>query len=351
MDKPGFKTAGDFGDPNKFYRVFSGNQAYEDILESGKIRTLGSPSYKGTNPHLSEHPSLLERIKSRPTAWPSFARGKADLSYARELPDHYIIETEEKLITPKSGRHGPGSTYFPMDEKGLDVDKTKTKIYKHLGEGKYEQVRSTNKGLEKNLVPPTAERLNAAIEASKERSARGLEKNIVSSTAGKAAPMETPYGKSLLSYTPEGKIAGKTGAALRGLGKLASRVASPIGAALTAIDLGQALSEVQDKGAAKIAEDYRKEQERKALAESEDMGDKVIEKMNPIQSNSKQYSLEENFPSSAKSQLGSGARRDYQSSKYSGNLSMKDESTGYSPEERVKLKDMLSKYRATPTLR
>lgn len=130
-------------------------------------------------------------------------------------------------------------------------------------------------------------------------------------TFAKPAPMETPYGKSLLSYTPEGKIAGKTGAALRGLGKLASRVASPIGAALTAVDLGQALSEVQDKGAAKIAEDYKKEQEDKALAESEDMGDKVIEKMNPIQYNSKQYS----------------------------------------PEERVKLKDMLSKYRATPTLR
>lgn len=130
-------------------------------------------------------------------------------------------------------------------------------------------------------------------------------------TFAKPAPMETPYGKSLLSYNAEGKIAGKTGAALRGLGKLASRVASPIGAALTAIDLGQALGEVQDKGAAKIAEDYKKERERKALAESEDMGDKVIEKMNPIQSNSKQYS----------------------------------------PEERVKLKDMLSKYRAEPTLR
>jgi hypothetical protein len=135
---------------------------------------------------------------------------------------------------------------------------------------------------------------------------RNIEASIV-----RAAPMETPYGKSLLSYTPEGKIAGKTGAALRGLGKVASKLAGPVGAALTAIDLGQALGEVQDKGAAKIAEDYKKEQEMKALAESENMGDKVVEKMNPIQFNSKQYS----------------------------------------PEERIKLKDMLSKYRATPTLR
>jgi len=34
-----------------------------------------------------------------------------------------------------------------MDEKGLAVDETKTKIYKHVGEGKYKKVRSTNKGL------------------------------------------------------------------------------------------------------------------------------------------------------------------------------------------------------------
>lgn len=199
-----------------------------------------------------------------------------------------------------------------------------------------------------------------AIEASKERSARGLEKNLVSSTAGKAAPMETPYGKSLLSYTPEGKIAGKTGAALRGLGKVASRVAGPLGAALTAIDLGQALSEIQDKGAAKIAEDYKNSQP----SESEDTGDKMMMKMEPMErglqkaqeymtalKKDKQYSPEENVPSSAKSQLVSGARRDYQSSKYSGNPSMKNESTAYSPEERAKLKEMLSKYRATPTLR
>jgi lipoate-protein ligase A len=75
------------------------------------------------------------------------------------------------------------------------------------------------------------------------------------------APMETPYGKSFLSYTPEGKIAGKAGSMLRGLG----RVAGPLGAALTALDLAQGLGEVQDKGAAKIAEDYKKSK----MAESE----------------------------------------------------------------------------------
>lgn len=121
-----------------------------------------------------------------------------------------------------------------------------------------------------------------------------------------SAPMETPYGKSLLSYTPEGKIAGKTGAALRGLGKVASRVAGPLGAALTALDLAQGLGEVQEKGAAKIAEDYKNSQ----LAESEDAGDKLMTEMKPI-----------------------------------------TDTREYSPEERMKLKEILSKYKANAALR
>lgn len=76
-----------------------------------------------------------------------------------------------------------------------------------------------------------------------------------------SAPMETPYGKSFLSYTPEGKIAGKAGSVLRGLG----RVAGPLGAALTALDFAQAAGEIREKGAAKIAEDYKKSK----MAESE----------------------------------------------------------------------------------
>jgi len=88
-----------------------------------------------------------------------------------------------------------------------------------------------------------------------------LKKSAKESLKNTYAPMETPYGKSLLSYTPEGKIAGKAGSMLRGLG----RVAGPLGAALTALDLAQGLGEIQDKGAAKIAEDYKKSK----MAESE----------------------------------------------------------------------------------
>jgi hypothetical protein len=144
---------------------------------------------------------------------------------------------------------------------------------------------------------PIAKRINRVLTEAEKQTVMKLS----------SAPIETPFGKSLLSYTPEGKIAGKAGALLRGLGK----VAGPIGAALTTYDLGAALSEIQDKGAAKIAADYKKEQEDKALADSEETGDKVIEEMNPIKFNPKQYS----------------------------------------PEERVKLKDILSKYRANPTPR
>jgi hypothetical protein len=113
------------------------------------------------------------------------------------------------------------------------------------------------KGLEKNLVSPTAEKYKAVLTEGEKKMAR----SILSGNIGKAAPMETPYGKSFLSYTPEGKIAGKAGSMLRGLG----RVAGPLGAALTALDLAQGLGEVQDKGAAKIAEDYKKSK----MAESE----------------------------------------------------------------------------------
>lgn len=64
-----------------------------------------------------------------------------------------------------------------------------------------------------------------------------------------STPMETPYGKSFLSYTPEGKVAGMAGKVLRG----AAKVAGPVGAAMTAGELGGALAEVRKLGAEKIA--------------------------------------------------------------------------------------------------
>ena len=122
-----------------------------------------------------------------------------------------------------------------------------------------EKIPGYAKVAEKDLVSPTAEKYKAVLTEAEKRTAKNLLSGL-SGNIGQAAPMETPYGKSFLPYTPEGKIAGKTGAALRGLGKVASKVAGPIGAALTAYYLGAALSEIQDKGAAKIAEDYKNSQ-------------------------------------------------------------------------------------------
>lgn len=113
---------------------------------------------------------------------------------------------------------------------------------------------------------------------------------------------------------------GKVGAALRGVGKVASKLAGPVGAALTALDLGQALSEVQDLGAAKIAEDYKNSQ----LSESEDTGDKMMVKMEPMER---------------------GVQKDQEYM-----TALKKEKQ-YTPEERMKLKEMLSKYRANAALR
>jgi hypothetical protein len=152
-----------------------------------------------------------------------------------------FIANAEKYLFPESAKAAPAE--LSMAEK--------------LKAAENASIERGAKGLEKNLVSPTAEKYKAVLTEGEKKMTR----SILSGNIGKAAPMETPYGKSLLSYTPEGKIAGKTGSMLRGVG----RVAGPLGVALTALDLAQALGEVQDKGAAKIAEDYKKSK----MAESE----------------------------------------------------------------------------------
>lgn len=156
--------------------------------------------------------------------------------------------------------------YF-MDKLGLPVEQfddvitpAKRASAEHISKmNRMAKIAMEGGSMEKNLVSPTAEKYKAVLTEAEKRTAKNLLSGL-SGNIGEAAPMETPYGKSFLSYTPEGKVAGKTGAALRGLGKVASKVAGPIGAALTAYDLGSALSEIQDKGAAKIAEDYKNSQ-------------------------------------------------------------------------------------------
>lgn len=167
---------------------------------------------------------------------------------------------------------------------GVNEGESLESIYKRVAK-KYEVPLDLLKKADNNFndvfeqsPTPTsfAKKYKSVIADLDKEATKQIEKNIA-----KAAPMETPYGKSSFSYTPEGKIAGLGGKILRG----AAKVAGPVGAAMTAGELGGALAEVRKLGAEKIASENEAKQ------------------------------------------------------------------AGYTPEERLKLKDMLKKLRAEAKLR
>jgi hypothetical protein len=134
-----------FSDPNKFYRIVRGDEAFKDIQKSGVVRSAAAAGVKYDPINQSSKIDL----GNRPTAWPSFAKGAASSSYAKGNPKHYIIETSEKLEAPTRGRHGGGSagkTYFPPPDPKTGIPRTSlpassVQVWKHIGEGKYEPVR------------------------------------------------------------------------------------------------------------------------------------------------------------------------------------------------------------------
>lgn len=142
-----------FSDPEKFYRVVRGQDVIDDIIESGKIRTSGSPTYKGAG-NIEAQPGKVN-LSGRPTSYPSFSKGNVNLDYALGDPEHYIIESSDKSIRPSTmGRHGKGSTHFPVDEAGNPIkefDAKKTKIFKHVGDGQYETVGLKGTGMGPNF--------------------------------------------------------------------------------------------------------------------------------------------------------------------------------------------------------
>jgi len=143
-----------FSDPKSFYRVIRGPDAIQDILDSGKIRTKGSSTYKGAGK--TEVPEGKVNLSGRPTDYPSFSKGGVNLDYALGDPDHYIIQTKDESIKASTrGRHGKGSTYFPTGENGeplKELDAAKAQIFKHIGEGKYVPVSSKLKNIGKSIV-------------------------------------------------------------------------------------------------------------------------------------------------------------------------------------------------------
>lgn len=130
----------DFKNDNEFFRVIVGDEAFDDIVQTQKIRTKQPSSVKNTPPNTIN----LDRRGS--TAFPSFSKGSPSLSYANDNPNHYIIRTADESIKPStSGRHGKGTTMFPTDKSGkhlTELDASKVQVYKHVGNGEYELVNT-----------------------------------------------------------------------------------------------------------------------------------------------------------------------------------------------------------------
>lgn len=130
----------DFKNDNEFFRVIVGDEAFDDIVQTQKIRTKKPSSVENTPPNTIN----LDRRGS--TAFPSFSKGSPSLSYANDNPNHYIIRTADESIKPStSGRHGKGTTMFPTDKSGkhlTELDASKVQVYKHVGNGEYELVNT-----------------------------------------------------------------------------------------------------------------------------------------------------------------------------------------------------------------
>jgi len=129
------KKIEDFSDPNLFYRVVIGDSAFDDIVRSGVVRSV--------TPQEEKVPGKIS-LGARPTAFPSFAKGRAAVQYAKENPNHYIVVSGSDLIKSSTlGRHGRGSTHFPTNAEGKYVnslDGSEVSVYKHNGNGEYSLV-------------------------------------------------------------------------------------------------------------------------------------------------------------------------------------------------------------------
>jgi hypothetical protein len=79
---------------NKSYRV-AGLDALEDFNNTGVLRSQRA---------LPENPTFLDKVKARPTSFPSFQKGYADLNY---LPDEGGVIFETGLPTFKRGEINP----------------------------------------------------------------------------------------------------------------------------------------------------------------------------------------------------------------------------------------------------
>ncbi len=100
-------------DPNKFYRVVP-KEAYDDFLSSGVVRAKSKSAPAGAD--------LLESIKYRPTANPSFNKGKPLVSYGKGDPNAVVFEVGPRggafTAGRAGGQRGRHFANFPLDKPG-----------------------------------------------------------------------------------------------------------------------------------------------------------------------------------------------------------------------------------------
>lgn len=119
-------------DPDKYYRVF-GADAKEDMVNNGVVRNR--PVEPATEGKI--------QLGKRPTAYPSFSKGKVSGEYAKGLDGHYMISTDRPMGVSTLGRHGKGSTIFPVGEDGRYLQQfpaEETTLYKSDWLQRYKKV-------------------------------------------------------------------------------------------------------------------------------------------------------------------------------------------------------------------
>lgn len=94
----------------EFTRVV-GKDAIDDLAESGLIRTGEGAKSK-----------IGEISVARPTAYPSFGKGSPKETYLNQVirqgDEPFVISTNRPMKASTLGRHGKGTTMFPVDETG-----------------------------------------------------------------------------------------------------------------------------------------------------------------------------------------------------------------------------------------
>ena len=192
--------AGYFNNPDTNYRVIHGDEAFNDLVESGVVRT--DHDRKNSAAQTSGGVSLA----GRPTRSPSFSRGSAAMQYANSNPNHYIIESNDPSIQPsREGRHGKGSTMFPMDASGRSADSLDGKavrVFKHIGNGKYELVYDRGQALSQRSTAELGTQADSAMGGRSGQANpvedRGLASNGPAATDVAPAPANVPAQEATL---------------------------------------------------------------------------------------------------------------------------------------------------------